>query len=102
MTPIPPANMAATVTRLDMDIKEMPLIPWPEVQPPAMREPIANMAPPRATLAGLLASTPGPRIMAGNRSDTRNEPRAREAAKTMFLHDDGLLGLLAPPTSHQK
>lgn len=43
---MPPANMAATVTKLDFDNVAIPLIPCPDVQPPAILAPTTRATPP--------------------------------------------------------
>ena len=50
--PIPPANMAPTVTKLDVDSAAIPLMPCPEVQPPAILAPKTRATPPMTALAG--------------------------------------------------
>lgn len=47
---IPPANIDATVTTLDTEKADIPLIPCPDVQPPASREPTIIVQPPKMAL----------------------------------------------------
>lgn len=45
-SPIPPMNMQATEMMLETENADMPLIPCPEVQPPASRAPNTMAKPP--------------------------------------------------------
>ena len=47
---IPPPNIAATVTRLEKEKEERPLMPWPDVQPPAALAPTNITKPPTTAL----------------------------------------------------
>ena len=49
--PIPPANMAPTVAKLAFERAAIPLIPCPEVQPPAVLAPIMRATPPTVARA---------------------------------------------------
>jgi hypothetical protein len=48
----PAANMLPTETKLAHENVAIPLIPWPEVQPPASLDPNAITAPPRIAVVG--------------------------------------------------
>ena len=53
---MPAENKATVVTRLERENLAKPLIPWPEVHPPAIRAPSTMVNPPAMECAAFLGS----------------------------------------------
>ena len=58
---------------LDVDSNDMPLMPWPDVQPPAILDPTTMKKPPAAAKNGLTLASPG-LARCGDTYPTSQEP----------------------------
>lgn len=78
---MPLANMAAVVRTLPIAKVDIPLMPWPDVQPPAMRAPVAMTNPPRRLrIVGTLICSIEPKLPLCDRAITalaRHRPAAK-------------------------
>lgn len=96
-----PPNMAATVTNEDTESSDVPLMPCPEVQPPAILDPIASKTPPPTTFKGLNSAEliPG---TTGCHDEMIRAPRVMPETNRTFMYDRGPVEPLSPLVTDQK